>query len=111
MELRLVCLFYVHFTQLWVILYTFPGLSCHLLQFGQSVASISQSTMGQPAMVKLADGREIAASLVVGADGVRSAVADHLQIPKPNYAGYLAYRLVNLYNSQYTESSYNSTLT
>ncbi|PNW71384.1 hypothetical protein CHLRE_16g652050v5 [Chlamydomonas reinhardtii] len=42
--------------------------------------------------VRLADGRTVRGSCLVGADGVRSAVARHLQLPAANYGGYVALR-------------------
>ena len=42
--------------------------------------------------MRLRGGEELACRAVVGADGVRSAVAAGLGVPPPNVAGYSAYR-------------------
>ncbi len=47
---------------------------------------------GSGARLRLRGGEELACRAVVGADGVRSAVAAKLGVPPPNLAGYTAYR-------------------
>ena len=42
--------------------------------------------------VTLHSGETLRCRVVVGADGVRSAVAQSLGVPPPNYAGYVSYR-------------------
>lgn len=64
-------------------------------QFGRAVDLLRPLPGGAGIALKLRDGSEVEASVVVGADGVRSAVACHLQLPGPNYAGYAAYRWVS----------------
>ena len=43
-------------------------------------------------MLQLSTGERLEAPLVVGADGVNSKVATYLELPKPNYAGYIGFR-------------------
>ncbi len=54
----------------------------------------SKAGSGRWAAVELSDGSALEASVVVGADGVRSAVAGPrgLDLPPANYANYTAYR-------------------
>lgn len=42
--------------------------------------------------VVLADGRQLPGRIIVGADGVRSAVASGLGVPPPNVTGQMAFR-------------------
>ena len=46
------------------------------------------------ARLRLRGSEELACRAVVGADGVRSAIAASLGVPPPNVAGYSAYRRV-----------------
>ncbi|RFS84206.1 salicylate 1-monooxygenase [Actinomadura spongiicola] len=44
------------------------------------------------ARLRMADGAEIAADLVVGADGIHSVVREHLVTDRPRYSGHTIYR-------------------
>ena len=46
------------------------------------------------ALITLENGKKIRARCLIGADGANSRVARALSVPKPNYAGYTAYRCV-----------------
>eukprot|EP00892_Ulva_mutabilis_P008071 jgi/Ulvmu1/5636/UM023_0176.1 len=54
-------------------------------------ATVTGIDAGQTAVV-LADGSRVPGRMVVGADGVRSAVADGLGVPAPNVTGQMAFR-------------------
>jgi 2-polyprenyl-6-methoxyphenol hydroxylase-like FAD-dependent oxidoreductase len=69
----------------------------HLQRAGCSLLLPSACTCSRTATragvtVRLEDGQELRASVVVGADGVRSRIARQLGLPEANYAGYIAYR-------------------
>lgn len=56
--------------------------------FNAPVASVKHSETA----VVLEDGTELKARLVVGADGLRSAVAQGLNVPPANFSGQAGYR-------------------
>ncbi|KAG2441649.1 hypothetical protein HXX76_003267 [Chlamydomonas incerta] len=64
------------------------GVSAAASTSGSSSSSSSSSGV----TVRLANGQTVQGSCLVGADGVRSAVARHLQLPATNYGGYVALR-------------------
>jgi 2-polyprenyl-6-methoxyphenol hydroxylase-like FAD-dependent oxidoreductase len=45
-------------------------------------------------LVSFADGSRVTADLVVGADGIHSAVRQRLGLPAPRYSGHIAYRML-----------------
>lgn len=47
---------------------------------------------GAGAIAVLETGRKVRARCLIGTDGANSRVARALDVPKPNYAGYAAYR-------------------
>ncbi len=53
------------------------------------------------AIVLLESGKKMRARCLIGADGANSRVARALNVPKPNYAGYTAYRLAAKLNTAY----------
>ncbi|KAG2451908.1 hypothetical protein HYH02_003683 [Chlamydomonas schloesseri] len=57
-----------------------------------SSAAGGSGSRGGGVSVRLANGQMVRGSCVVGADGVRSAVARALQLPAANYGGYVALR-------------------
>ncbi|MEW5299779.1 MAG: hypothetical protein WDW36_002758 [Sanguina aurantia] len=70
------------------------------ITYNARVVGVSEAAPGQGSAVssgagvrvRLQDGREERCGLLIGADGSRSAVVDHLQLPANSYAGYIAYR-------------------
>lgn len=66
------------------------------VRYGAGVQRISEQPGAAPGagsvVVGLQGGQELRCRLLVGADGVRSAVAQHLALPAPGYAGYIAFR-------------------
>jgi 2-polyprenyl-6-methoxyphenol hydroxylase-like FAD-dependent oxidoreductase len=68
------------------------ALPAGAVRYGASVAGVRQAPGGGGATVELVGGEALPAAAVVGADGVRSAVAAGLGVPAANYAGYTAYR-------------------
>lgn len=56
--------------------------------FNSPVANIDLSQTS----VRLEDGTELKAKVVVGADGLRSAVARGLNLPPPNFTGQAGFR-------------------
>ncbi|HZA10931.1 FAD-dependent oxidoreductase [Mycobacterium sp.] len=67
------------------------GLAADGIQYGIAVRDLTATTDG--VRLRLSDGSTRAAAAVVGADGVRSVVARHLNGPLPvRYAGYTAWR-------------------
>jgi 2-polyprenyl-6-methoxyphenol hydroxylase-like FAD-dependent oxidoreductase len=68
------------------------ALPAGTVRYGAAVAGVKQAPGGGGATVELVGGEALPAAAVVGADGVRSAVAAGLGVPAANYAGYTAYR-------------------
>ncbi|MEW5319752.1 MAG: hypothetical protein WDW38_010884 [Sanguina aurantia] len=70
------------------------------ITYNARVVGVSEAAPGQGSAVssgagvsvRLQDGREERCGLLIGADGSRSAVVDHLQLPGNTYSGYIAYR-------------------
>jgi len=75
------------------------------IRFGEAVESVESSASTAPSaggssqaasesrpVLKLSSGQRLRCRMVVGADGVRSAVASHVGVQPPRYAGYVAYR-------------------
>ncbi|KXZ53582.1 hypothetical protein GPECTOR_6g499 [Gonium pectorale] len=70
-----------------------------IVRFGAAVtevladgASGGGSGDGGGVAVRLSDGSTVSGSALIGADGANSAVARHLGLPQPRYAGYVALR-------------------
>lgn len=68
------------------------------IRFDAQIDSVSSNDVG--AVATLSTGEEIRGAVVVGADGVRSAVGASLGNRPPNYAGYSAYRGLATFNEE-----------
>lgn len=67
---------------------SFPSERLHL-----GAEAVGAETLGDSAVLRLADGREIEADLVVGADGIRSAVRGSLfGVESPRFTGTVCFR-------------------
>ncbi|BDA48885.1 Monooxygenase 2 [Coccomyxa sp. Obi] len=65
------------------------------IHYGSAVSSVDQDDAGVD--VTLESGERIRAPLVIGADGVRSKLARALGLGEANFAGYIAYRGVAVF--------------
>ena len=52
--------------------------------------------LSEGVQIQLGNGRSLQGAMLLGADGARSEVAQHLGLARPSYAGYSAYRSVVL---------------
>ncbi|DBA84691.1 TPA: hypothetical protein ACH3X1_005947 [Trebouxia sp. C0004] len=60
------------------------------IEYNAAIHSVETDQNG--AIVLLESGKKLRARCLIGADGANSRVARALSVPKPNYAGYTAYR-------------------
>lgn len=67
------------------------ALPAELYRFGAGLRSFEQDSSG--VAITLADGSQVHGDILVGADGIRSTIRQHL-LPqvRPSYAGYVAWR-------------------
>lgn len=67
--------------------------AAHVLNYTKSFWHVqSGGGFGAGAIAVLETGKKVRARCLIGTDGANSRVARALNVPKPNYAGYAAYR-------------------
>ncbi|GAQ87428.1 hypothetical protein KFL_003520070 [Klebsormidium nitens] len=75
------------------------------VRYGTSVQQVLPLDGGQGTELILGGGERLSAKVVIGCDGTKSAVARHLALPQPNYAGYSAIRGVANFPNGHNQKS------
>ncbi|KAK6947514.1 FAD-binding domain [Dillenia turbinata] len=68
------------------------------VRFSSKLARIERRNTGEgETLLKLEDGAQLSAKVVIGCDGIRSLVAKWMGFPEPKYVGHCAFRGLALY--------------
>ncbi|XP_071722282.1 monooxygenase 2-like [Rutidosis leptorrhynchoides] len=71
-------------------------LPSNSVRFDSKLSEIEKSESGET-LLKLADGTQLLAKIVIGCDGIRSPIAKWLGFSEPQYVGHCAYRGLGYY--------------